>query len=252
MIDKPNCFIKYFVFPLILYIVFSYLSSSLNMFFYGNRTTFIVWTSIFYLVLLFVLFYIFKQSIFYRNDFVEKLNISKFHYIIPLAFAICLIFNLILNITNILPNDKLANELNEAINSLNPYFSFASMVLLFPFIEELIFRGFFYKTLLYNTNNEILAIVISSLLFALFHGNISQGIYAFFSGIFLCLVYKYFNNLLYNYFMHSFMNFVSLFFVSYVLELKIKNQIYILFISFFLFLTIIYRIFLYLKINGEK
>ncbi len=56
-----------------------------------------------------------------------------------------------------------------------------------PVMEDLFFRGIMYgrlKELLPN----IIAAVVSSLLFGIYHGNLAQGIYGFILGLYLCLV----------------------------------------------------------------
>ncbi|MDR1674397.1 MAG: CPBP family intramembrane metalloprotease [Oscillospiraceae bacterium] len=52
-----------------------------------------------------------------------------------------------------------------------------------PITEELLFRGLFLKTV--SAASQRVGIVISALLFALFHGNLGQAIPAFFIGLFL-------------------------------------------------------------------
>ena len=58
-----------------------------------------------------------------------------------------------------------------------------------PICEELIYRGLIFMRLRQYCNVN-LAIGISALLFAAFHGNIVQGIYAFVTGILFAYVYE--------------------------------------------------------------
>lgn len=58
-----------------------------------------------------------------------------------------------------------------------------------PLTEELIFRGFLYGTLRrYGTIPA--AVVISSILFGLYHGNVVQGVYACLFSILLAITYE--------------------------------------------------------------
>lgn len=56
-----------------------------------------------------------------------------------------------------------------------------------PAIEEIVFRGLVYGRLLQGSAlGRLGAALLSSLLFALYHGNVTQGIYAFCMGVFFC------------------------------------------------------------------
>ncbi|MBQ7766274.1 MAG: CPBP family intramembrane metalloprotease [Lachnospiraceae bacterium] len=59
-----------------------------------------------------------------------------------------------------------------------------------PVAEELLFRQVIYKGLR-KISPIWLAVVISAVLFGLYHGNLVQGIYAFIMGCFLALVYEW-------------------------------------------------------------
>jgi len=88
-----------------------------------------------------------------------------------------------------------------------------------PIIEELIFRG-----LLYGVPKYILKIfkippkllfittlaVTSSTLFAIHHGNIVQGIYAFFMGLAMCFVYECCGGIIWTICFHFFANCFSI------------------------------------------
>ncbi|WP_139906151.1 CPBP family intramembrane glutamic endopeptidase [Clostridium thermarum] len=60
--------------------------------------------------------------------------------------------------------------------------------ILIPIFEEIFFRGIILNELR-NRINTAASIIISSLIFALFHGNILQEIYTFIMGVLLSLVY---------------------------------------------------------------
>ena len=82
-------------------------------------------------------------------------------------------------------------------------------VILAPLTEELIFRGItFYRGRIYFGFWP--AAVVSSVLFAVYHMNLMQGVYAFLYGILLCLVYACFENLWATIAMHAAANLCSL------------------------------------------
>lgn len=60
----------------------------------------------------------------------------------------------------------------------------AASVIAAPLLEETLMRGVIYGRLKDLTENPRLAMVLSALLFGLFHGNVVQGLYAFVMGLF--------------------------------------------------------------------
>lgn len=81
------------------------------------------------------------------------------------------------------------------------------LVILAPAIEELVFR----KALIDRMRpyGERLAVVTSAVLFALFHGNLSQMFYAFALGLVFGYVYCRTGRLIYSVIMHMFINFLG-------------------------------------------
>ncbi|MGN0293696.1 MAG: lysostaphin resistance A-like protein [Lachnospiraceae bacterium] len=63
-----------------------------------------------------------------------------------------------------------------------------------PAAEELLFRGLVYRRFR-EFNSVIGSIIWASLLFALLHGNLVQGIYAFIVGFLMCYVYERYGSL---------------------------------------------------------
>lgn len=74
-----------------------------------------------------------------------------------------------------------------------------------PLLEEIVFRKIFYGSLRRKTG-VILAAIISSLVFALMHGDIRNLIIYFNIGLFLCFTYQMTNRIVVNMFMHAAMN----------------------------------------------
>lgn len=69
-------------------------------------------------------------------------------------------------------------------------FDFFYFIFAVAFVEEFVFRGFIYSKIKNISNNEILAIIISSLLFGLFHlfgGNVIQLVMTTIIGSILCI-----------------------------------------------------------------
>lgn len=65
------------------------------------------------------------------------------------------------------------------------------LVILVPMAEELIFRGLVFRRLR-EFSGFWVAAVVSSVIFAVYHANLLQGIYAFLFGILLCIINEIF------------------------------------------------------------
>lgn len=80
--------------------------------------------------------------------------------------------------------------------------------ILVPVAEELLFRGLIFQRLA-EEMKPVTAILLSALLFGIYHGNVVQGIYAFCIGALMALFYWKFQNLLAPILMHMLANTVS-------------------------------------------
>lgn len=212
-------------------------------YFLSYNINIIITTAVASLLTSIALFPMYKKNAIERKYYTNKFEIKNMKYILGLGVSLCLFFNLLLIFLNIIQNDEAAKMVSESIMELNPIVAFVSVSIIVPLCEELIFRGFIFKGLEYNFNYYVAAFV-SSLLFALMHGNISQGIYAFFIGFMLCYVYNRFGGLKYSYLLHLVMNFSSLFFMGFFIPDKtmIKGQIMMLILSMVLFIITMYRV----------
>ena len=89
-----------------------------------------------------------------------------------------------------LPSFGFEKELLESMEGLfeNPV-GIICVCLLAPVIEETVFRGTVERKMLQTNLNPWWAIVVSALLFAVFHGNLAQGVLAFILGLFMGWVF---------------------------------------------------------------
>lgn len=100
----------------------------------------------------------------------------------------------------------LENAVNENISYSIPLF-IISVIVIAPVFEEIIYRGIILE-LLYKRYGSLKAIAISSMLFAIMHLNIHQGVNGFFLGIILGFIYIKTNSLLLSIFVHFTNNFL--------------------------------------------
>ncbi len=88
------------------------------------------------------------------------------------------------------------------------FLSFLCMVFAAPISEELIYRGF----VLYRSKNfygPFIAIVISSVLFAVAHQGVLTTVISLFAGFVFCLVYLKYNCIAHSIYVHSLANFLA-------------------------------------------
>jgi len=91
----------------------------------------------------------------------------------------------------------------------NIFISFLFMVIIFPLLEEIIYRGIILEGLLLNHGRNF-ALLFSALIFGLIHMIIIQIIPAFFSGLLLGWLYLKYRSLLLVFFAHAVNNAASL------------------------------------------
>ena len=108
---------------------------------------------------------------------------------IGLMYSVNLLTSLLISFISILSGRDMGNLLDNATAGLSLGAMFIYMVIVAPICEELIFRRMVFRRLL--PMGENFAIVMSALLFALFHSNLFQVFYAFVLGVlFGCVVVK--------------------------------------------------------------
>ncbi len=87
------------------------------------------------------------------------------------------------------------NEIMEALLMSDSFvLTLLAIGIFAPIFEEILFRGIIYNELKEHMSSN-LVIIIQALLFAIYHMNMLQGLYAFVLGIFLGVVYKWYKNI---------------------------------------------------------
>ena len=132
-----------------------------------------------------------------------------------IAFLICyggmyasnLIGLFLTQIIAVFKGAPVTNTIAEIAASSNVLVNFFIMVICAPIAEELLFR----KLLIERTvkYGEGTAVLFSGLMFALFHGNLNQFVYAFTLGIFFGFIFVKTGNILYTIFLHMLINFLG-------------------------------------------
>jgi len=149
---------------------------------------------------------LFLYFAFYRhvnNDLIKrklrspkiKCNHKMIPWLILAGMAGCYIFNAVVIISKI-PNNAINSYkvVSDVLYSGEFLLVFLEIVILAPITEELLFRGIVYQCMIPNVG-RVIAAIISLIFFAVFHGNILQGLYASVMTIFLVLFYERFKSL---------------------------------------------------------
>lgn len=106
-----------------------------------------------------------------------------------------------------LMQNEIINPVGELINNGGMYVNIIIISIMAPIFEEFLFRKLLIdRTIKYGAK---ISILLSALLFALFHGNLSQFFYAFLLGGFFAYVYIKTGELKYTIILHGIINFTG-------------------------------------------
>ena len=171
------------VLALLLYRLFSFLSALIlkNTSAFSNAAVIMIAGSI---TSGFIFFVGFR---FLKDIFTDSLGIKRFSPTAILASVLCgaSLNVLSISVVNLMKvPDEWIEANNESINLVKqaPFWvSFIAMYIVAPLVEELIFRGIMYSGVRRGWGIAA-AIIVSSVIFGIAHGNILQGIYAALAG----------------------------------------------------------------------
>lgn len=163
--------------------------------------------------------YILPFPIFYwlmkkLNDVeIEKKTVNAKTFIIYIAITLTLMW--IGNITGLIitmllsgaMQSDIANPVQQLISSSDIWINLLIISIFAPICEEILFRKFLIdRTIKYGAK---VSIILSAVLFALFHGNLNQFFYAFLMGGFFAYVYIRTGKITYTIILHAIVNFMG-------------------------------------------
>ena len=141
----------------------------------------------------------------------NKISLKTFLTIACICFFVSWVGNIIGNAMLLLWNgitgNTVTNELAEILANIDAWQMIVCTVVLAPILEELFFRKLLIDRM--NRFGEFPAIVISGLLFGLFHQNFSQFFYAFGVGVVLAYLYCKTGSYLLTVALHAIFNFIG-------------------------------------------
>lgn len=129
----------------------------------------------------------------------------------------------------ILPIDGILgnySELSKNIMDNNIPLQIITLIILGPFMEELLFRGLIYNNLKIFTDKTIAA-YITSIIFGVYHFNLVQGLYTFVLGILLVYVFEKYETLIAPYLLHLSANAVAVFIKYFAVSRYIDERWYL-------------------------
>lgn len=128
-----------------------------------------------------------------------------------MSYAMLYVSNLLGNFITVLigliKGSGVGNVLVDAVFGTNPWVVFFLMVLCAPVFEEFIFRKLLIDRVV--AYGEGVAVVLSGVMFGLFHGNLNQFAYAFLLGIFFGFIYVKTGKIRYTVILHMVINFMG-------------------------------------------
>ena len=148
-----------------------------------------------------------------KNIQIEQkiLPVSKIFIYFTIAWAGMYLSNLvgmvITNIIGIITGNPVGNVVALMIDQSNIFIQLLIIVILGPIFEELVFRKFLIdRTAGYG---EKVAVILSATVFALYHGNIGQAVYAFVVGLLFGTIYLRTGNIKNTMILHMMINFMG-------------------------------------------
>lgn len=141
----------------------------------------------------------------------HKMTVGQWFLAFMMCYALMYLSNIIglilTQVIGLISGTPVNNAILSVIDNLSPFTAILVTVILAPVAEELLFR----KLLIDRTcrYGEGISILLSGLMFGLFHGNLNQFAYAFTLGVFFGFIYVKTGNIKYTILMHMVINFMS-------------------------------------------
>ncbi len=146
-------------------------------------------------------------------DRVERRSIRPGSFIVAVVMSFGAVYltniigNVITAVIGTLKGSSVQNQLANMTESISLWMIVLWMVICAPFMEEYVFRKLIVdRTIRYGQG---VAVLVSGLMFGLFHGNLNQFVYAFVLGVFLAFLYVKTGNLKITIAIHMMINFMG-------------------------------------------
>ncbi len=148
-----------------------------------------------------------------QSSTIEKHKMKPVQFIMAflMSYALMMLGNIVgVGVTSgigLLKGEPVSNNLTDIVSNGNIWVSSIYIVLLAPIFEEYLFRKIICDRMV--KYGQGMAIIISGLMFGLFHGNFNQFFYAAFIGCFFAFIYVKTGNIKYTIGLHMMVNFIG-------------------------------------------
>lgn len=155
---------------------------------------------IFIVIVVLLIIFNFKNLKLKKEFKLKSFKLKKLLVIVPLGIGIALFFSIFSNLLLRMCNIPISSTVKTQ-NQMNSIYAYLAIILIGPIAEELVFRGFLFNYL-DKITSRVYAIILSSIFFAIGHGDYSQGLYVVFLGVGLAFIYTYTNSIYGNITLH--------------------------------------------------
>lgn len=154
---------------------------------------------------------------------IVKRSMKAWQYMLAIIMCFFVMYSsniigvIITGVIGIIKGSPVDNVMMEMTNGTNLLVTFVCTVICAPIMEEYVFRKLLVdRTVRYGQG---VAVVLSGLMFGLFHGNLNQFAYAFTIGMFLAFIYVKTGQIKYTMGLHAIINFFGGVFIMKLMEL---------------------------------
>ena len=155
----------------------------------------------------------------------KKVTVREYIIILVLSISLAIGLNNVLLLLHLEQYSKAYQEAVKALYSPGLLEQIFVTCISVPIIEELLFRGVVFKVLR-RWIPFAFAMLISSVLFGLYHGNLVQFIYATICGLMLAYFYERYRSIIAPIIAHIAMNLVAVLFTEYGVFLWMLGHLY--------------------------
>lgn len=124
----------------------------------------------------------------------RETSITAWSVLVVMAVALCVSLNALIGFSGLDKFSQKYQQVAETLYSGGVLLELLTVGILGPVCEELIFRGLMFQRLC-GYVKPVIAVLVSALMFGVYHGNIVQGVYAFVLGTVMALCYLRFQTL---------------------------------------------------------
>lgn len=166
------------------------------------------------------------------REHIEKRKMTAGQYVlsaiicIGLAYAANILGLIMTNVIGMFTGNPVDNAIAGVVNSISPWAVLFYTVLCAPVMEEFVFRKLIVDRAVHY--GQGVAVVLSGLMFGLFHGNLNQFVYAAVIGMFLAFLYVKTGKLKITISLHMLFNFIGGFLPT-VLMRKMDMESYLVY-----------------------